>query len=186
MLYNALTAHTKEDKECNRNIIEQTYSEISMPLHDNEILPDVDLVEPSTSSGGVHSSHNQVDDKNTPCKRRLHNKQYCAISTQVKIKSNNEKNLLKRKKVLEQKLKRQNKYIDHMKSLLAVVKKYTSQSDIENIIKGNFSDLCKLFKKSNPPNHPQGNYASVGENRMHYAIISSDVTQVLVVSDATV
>lgn len=72
------------------------------------------------------------------------------------MKSNNEKSLLKRKKVLEQKLKRQNKYIGHMKSLLAVVKKYTSQSDIENIIKGTFTDLCKLFKKSNPPNHPQG------------------------------
>ncbi|RVE41806.1 hypothetical protein evm_013553 [Chilo suppressalis] len=49
---------------------------------------------------------------------------------------------------------RKNISIKNMKSLLAVVKKYTPQTEIENIIECNFSDICKYFKKR--PTNPQG------------------------------
>ncbi|CAG5058857.1 unnamed protein product [Parnassius apollo] len=73
---------------------------------------------------------------------------------QVKIKSSKEEILEKKTKILKQKVARQTKKIQDISSLIATIKKYTGQSEIENIIQGRFADICKDFKK--PQSNPHG------------------------------
>ncbi|CAG4969828.1 unnamed protein product [Colias eurytheme] len=75
-------------------------------------------------------------------------------SVQTRLKSSREETLMKRNKSLVQKIFRLNKTITNMKSLIKIVKSYTENSEIENIISGNFANICKEFKKKSK--NPQG------------------------------
>ncbi|CAH0725649.1 unnamed protein product, partial [Brenthis ino] len=112
-------------------------------LHDKDIIRDMNSVVPIINCPSTLSSLIQVADENTRrvCKEK---------GIQVKLTSNREKMLQKHNKMLDEKIKKQKKYIAHMKSLLGAVKEYTTRSEIENIITGNFAELSKLFTKSNP------------------------------------
>lgn len=68
-------------------------------------------------------------------------------SVQAKIKTSREKGLEKRNKFWAQKVRRLNKSVKTLKSLMKTVKCYASNSEIDNIIQGNFANICKEFKK---------------------------------------
>ena len=55
---------------------------------------------------------------------------------------------------MSQKVLRLNHTVNNLKSLIKIVKSYTDNSEIENIINGNFANICKEFKKTK--NKPQG------------------------------
>ncbi|RVE40921.1 hypothetical protein evm_014429 [Chilo suppressalis] len=93
---------------------------------------------------------NEVDDENTAPMKSF----YSEKSVQVKLKTKREEILQKRNKSLMQKFVRHKKKVDNMQSLLATIREYTNNSEIENIIKGNFSNICEIFKK--PPTDPRG------------------------------
>ncbi|CAG4943432.1 unnamed protein product [Parnassius apollo] len=74
---------------------------------------------------------------------------YCTDkSVQARIKSSREEELMIRNKSLVQKVFQLNKTVNNLKSLIKIVKSYTENSEIENIISGNFANICKELKKN--------------------------------------
>ncbi|CAG4974675.1 unnamed protein product [Colias eurytheme] len=67
------------------------------------------------------------------------------FSVQVKIKTPREISLEKAKRALKQKINRQQEKIKKLESLVSTVKKYTLNTEIDNILQGNFANICKLF-----------------------------------------
>lgn len=73
---------------------------------------------------------------------------------QARIKSTREETLMIKNKSLLNKIIRLKKNVSNLKSLVQIVKSYTDNSEIENIITGNFANICKEFKKKT--RKPQG------------------------------
>lgn len=67
------------------------------------------------------------------------------FNVQVKMKTPREISLEKSKRALQQKVTRQQQKINDMESLISIVRNYTSHSEIENILQGNFANICKVF-----------------------------------------
>ncbi|XP_072948617.1 uncharacterized protein [Epargyreus clarus] len=155
----------------------------SSTLHEESMVPTAALAVPSTSSTiyKSNSPHKEMGVKSAGCNVEDHfskiqcrevlgnisNLNKLTVSSsedhvpamicrgvQAKIKSNKEKILQRKTKILKQKVTRQTQKIQDMSSLIATIKKYTRQSEIENIIQGRFADICKEFKK--PQRNPHG------------------------------
>ncbi|XP_045509102.1 uncharacterized protein LOC123704708 [Colias croceus] len=83
-----------------------------------------------------------IDTQDEPPAKRACFKDF---SVQVKIKTPREISLLKNKRAMQRKINRQQEKIKKLESLLSTVKKYTNNTEIENILQGNFANICKLF-----------------------------------------
>lgn len=62
------------------------------------------------------------------------------FNIQVDIKTPREESLVKKTKVLQQK---EGKKLKDMKEIINVVRNYSSHSEIENILQGNFANICR-------------------------------------------